>query len=104
MPTPTLKVVKGPAEGGSIALEGDDLLIGREGQGEGLLGGDLEISRRHARVFQKGEKILIEDLGSTNGTMVNGRKIKQAHGAAPRRQGRRGHHHARGRLAAPAQA
>jgi RND superfamily putative drug exporter len=77
MPTPTLKVVKGPAEGGSIALEGDDLLIGREGKGEGLLGGDLEISRRHARVFQKGDKVLIEDLGSTNGTMVNGRKIKK---------------------------
>src|SRR3954469_9508775 len=75
MATPSLKIVKGPAAGESIALEGDDLLIGREGTGEGLLGGDLEISRRHARVFQQGEKILIEDLGSTNGTTVNGRKI-----------------------------
>ncbi|MGH8573568.1 MAG: FHA domain-containing protein, partial [Gammaproteobacteria bacterium] len=69
--------MEGPAAGGTIALEGDDLRIGREGQGEGLLGGDLEISRRHARVFQQGEKIMIEDLGSTNGTTVNGRRISK---------------------------
>jgi 6-phosphogluconolactonase (cycloisomerase 2 family) len=51
-------------------------VVGR-GEGEmGNLGGDEEISRRHARfVYTDDRALLIEDLGSTNGTFVNDRKI-----------------------------
>jgi hypothetical protein len=35
------------------------------------------VSRRHARIVYDGQKITIEDLGSTNGTFVNGEKIKR---------------------------
>ena len=36
------------------------------------------VSRKHARVFSKGTDFLIEDLGSGNGTFVNGQKVEQA--------------------------
>jgi class 3 adenylate cyclase len=45
---------------------------------DGLLLLDAEVSRRHAVVKVDGESVTIEDLGSTNGTMVNGAKIDAA--------------------------
>jgi len=33
------------------------------------------VSRRHARIFPRGEEVILEDIGSTNGTYVNGVKI-----------------------------
>jgi DNA-binding beta-propeller fold protein YncE len=53
-----------------------ELLIGREEQGVGNLRGDPEISRRHARVsINDAGVLLVEDLGSTNGTFVNDRRL-----------------------------
>ncbi|MEM9073657.1 MAG: GGDEF domain-containing protein [Myxococcota bacterium] len=37
---------------------------------------DTEISRRHARILTKGGRVFVEDLGSTNGTFVNGDPIE----------------------------
>ena len=37
------------------------------------------VSRKHARITMQSDQIWIEDLGSTNGTFVNGEKIKRAH-------------------------
>jgi len=39
---------------------------------------DPRCSKRHARIFRDGEEVRIEDLGSRNGTRVNGRKIQSA--------------------------
>ena len=36
---------------------------------------DSFASAAHARVYQRGGRVFIEDLGSTNGTFVNGRQI-----------------------------
>src|SRR5690348_11189195 len=59
----------------SILVE-DELVIGREADGAGQLAEDDEISRLHARVQLAGSgSCTIEDLGSTNGTFVNGRRI-----------------------------
>ncbi len=59
----------------SILVEGD-LLIGRHAEGAGRLGEDEEISRSHARVsVDSSGLVAIEDLGSTNGTFVNGLRI-----------------------------
>ena len=53
-------------------------MIGREAPGEGKLDHDIELSRRHARIVRKGEAAWeIEDLGSRNGTFVNGSRIEQ---------------------------
>src|SRR4051794_41866676 len=67
----TLEVTSGPAAGQSLEL-GDELVIGREDAG--LVIDDPEISRRHARVAPVDGGVVVEDLGSTNGTFVNGER------------------------------
>jgi hypothetical protein len=80
----SLKVVAGNAAGSSIALEAE-LVIGRSTPGLGSLGGDSEISRVHSRVYHDASgQLMVEDLGSTNGTFVNGSRIA---GAQPLRAG-----------------
>lgn len=70
-----LEVVAGNAVGMSILVE-DELLIGRQTDGAGRLAEDEEISRSHARVTLDASGFCaIEDLGSTNGTFVNGLRI-----------------------------
>ena len=52
-------------------------LVGRAAVEEGGLGDDPEISRRHARLV-RGEsgELTVEDLGSSNGTFVNGDRLQ----------------------------
>ena len=70
-----LRVEVGADQGRLIALP-DDFLIGRADSGEGRLGDDPELSRRHARIARgAGGALVIEDLGSANGTFVNGERI-----------------------------
>src|SRR3954466_3953163 len=74
----SLKVVAGNAAGSSIALE-QELVVGRSTPGLGSLGGDSEISRVHARIYHDASgQLIAEDLGSTNGTFVNGNRIAAA--------------------------
>jgi 6-phosphogluconolactonase len=71
----TLQVVGGLAAGAVIQLEGE-LVFGRAADPPADLGGDPALSRQHARVRRTNEgRILIEDLGSANGTYVNGTRI-----------------------------
>jgi serine/threonine-protein kinase len=70
-----LKVTAGSALGNEIQVR-DEFLIGRHASEQGRLGDDIEISRQHARISRaSGGQYVIEDLGSTNGTSVNGRRI-----------------------------
>src|SRR3954468_15269966 len=74
----SLKVVAGNAAGSSIGVE-QELVIGRSAPGEGSLGSDREISRIHARVYRDASgQLIVEDLGSTSGTFVNGSRITAA--------------------------
>jgi len=77
-PSAHLRVIAGPMEGQEVEL-GDELLIGR-GYGEpGALGGDRLLSRRHARIARgPGGAFYIQDTGSTNGTSVNGKRVRGA--------------------------
>ncbi len=64
-----LIVLDGPATGELFRL-GDDNVVGRsEGATIRILDG--QISRRHARILERGGSLWVEDLGSTNGTFVN---------------------------------
>lgn len=56
-------------------LDADELVIGRAADADLMLA-DRFLSRRHARIFRKGEDFYIEDLGSRNGTLVNGTAIR----------------------------
>ncbi len=64
----------GPTPGASFMLEGDQLTIGRDATNDIVIN-DAEISRRHARLTFQGGKYVLEDLGSTNGTFVNGQRL-----------------------------
>ena len=71
-----LRVTGGGIAGRDIPLDGGEFTVGRGEEGLGNLGGDPEISRRHARFrVQDTGRLIVEDLGSTNGTHVNGRRI-----------------------------
>jgi hypothetical protein len=78
-----LRVVGGPTTGRQISLD-EDFVVGRGENGMGNLGGDTEISRQHARFRQLGGgQILVEDLNSTNGTLVNGQRISAPYVLSP---------------------
>ncbi len=64
----------GPTPGVTFPLEGDQLTIGRDAS-NGVAINDAEISRKHTRLTFQGGKYVIEDLGSTNGTFVNGQRL-----------------------------
>jgi pSer/pThr/pTyr-binding forkhead associated (FHA) protein/tRNA A-37 threonylcarbamoyl transferase component Bud32 len=70
-----LRVEVGADKGRLIDLA-DEFMIGRADSGEGRLGDDPELSRRHARIARGAAgALVIEDLGSANGTFVNGERI-----------------------------
>ena len=71
--TPVLKFTQGPRSGQTLELE-NELVIGREGAAVTIE--DSELSRRHAAVRPVDGGIEIEDLGSLNGTFVNGQRIE----------------------------
>ena len=65
-----------PAHGDPFehSLEEDSLLIGRASDCD-LVIADRFLSRRHARIYRDGERWMVEDHGSRNGTLVNGERI-----------------------------
>jgi pSer/pThr/pTyr-binding forkhead associated (FHA) protein len=71
-----LEVISGVAPGSTLVVD-DELVIGRHATGPGRLSEDEEISRQHARISREGAgNYAIEDLGSSNGTFVNGLRIQ----------------------------
>lgn len=69
-----LVVERGPVPSLRFALKADQVTIGRSAGNE-LVMADPEISRRHARVLRRADGYAVEDIGSTNGTFVNGQRI-----------------------------
>lgn len=60
----------------------DETIIGRDTTSDIVIS-DAEISRRHARLYKLGESYMVEDLGSTNGTFVNGQRLVGPHALLP---------------------
>ncbi len=56
---------------------GKEIVVGRSSDLDMVLVEEM-VSRRHARIGYEDDQMFIEDLGSTNGTFVNGEKIKHA--------------------------
>lgn len=72
-----LIVVAGGAEGSEFGIEAPHLTLGR-GPGVDLAFSDSAMSRQHAAIEFSNEGFRIRDLGSTNGTRVNGSEIQGA--------------------------
>lgn len=71
-----LLVVRGPETGRRIELDHDRAVIGRHPDCEIVL--DVAaVSRQHAVVSRRNGQYLLEDLGSRNGTYVNGRRLSE---------------------------
>ena len=72
-----LRFISGKYQGGEFPIAAEkQILIGRSSDLDMVLVEDM-VSRKHARIAMQGDQIWIEDLGSTNGTFVNGEKIKR---------------------------
>ena len=68
----TLLAVSGPARGSRIDVPAGGLVFGRAAGSAGRLGDDPALSRWHARLDLADEGLAVEDLASTNGTLLNG--------------------------------
>jgi pSer/pThr/pTyr-binding forkhead associated (FHA) protein len=64
----------GPTIGKVYPLEADEISIGRDATNTVAIN-DAEVSRRHARMELRGTAYVLQDLGSTNGTFVNGTRV-----------------------------
>ena len=61
-----LRFLTGRSQDGLIPLDQETVLVGRQ-SGAGLVLVDKFVSLRHARLTFKGDDLVVEDLGSTNG-------------------------------------
>ncbi len=69
--------VAGPYKGAVWPLDGAGLVFGRDPECQ-VVCGDSMVSRRHCRVFSESATICLEDLGSRNPALVNGRPVREA--------------------------
>lgn len=74
-PATRLVATQGPYVGQAFELSAELMTIGREPIHPIALVNDMGVSRNHAQIIKQGNETLIEDLGSTNGTYVNGVRI-----------------------------
>ena len=72
-----LVVVKSPAldEGDELVLDSSALLVGRGSRNDVDLGRDEYASSKHARIEPRRDGVWLEDVGSTNGTYLNGVRL-----------------------------
>ncbi len=72
-----LVVVASPAlrEGEEHRLDSTALTVGRSGQNDLALDADDYASAQHARIEPRSDGVWVEDVGSTNGTFVNGDRV-----------------------------
>jgi pSer/pThr/pTyr-binding forkhead associated (FHA) protein len=77
--TAALRIRNGGFEGMTYSLEGEETLIGRNPNTDITLL-DEGISREHALILYDAEadRYTVEDLQSTNGTKVNGKRVRSA--------------------------
>ena len=76
--TGRLVVVKSPdlGEGEDFELDSAQLTIGRGGQNDIAIRTDEYASARHARFEPRQDGVWVQDLGSTNGTYLNGTRLE----------------------------
>src|ERR1043165_6146726 len=72
-----LRFISGKYQGGEFPLRPHrEIVIGRSSELDMVLVEDM-VSRKHAKITTDDKPVSIQDLGSTNGTFVNGEKIRK---------------------------
>ena len=72
----TFTYLIGPQKGERAKFDAERILVGRALDNTLCLGdGARRVSSHHAEVIQHGDQYVLRDLGSTNGTMINGRRV-----------------------------
>lgn len=75
-PEAKLVVIKSETLEGEITLEEEETVFGRDGEADVAIE-DKRISRQHCKIWLDGTEYKITDLGSSNGTFVNGQKVTE---------------------------
>jgi predicted component of type VI protein secretion system len=70
-----LKVIEGAKVGAKVAIKKPEFLIGRSKECH-LCAGSSAVSRQHCAILRGENRVTVKDLGSRNGTLVNGAKIE----------------------------
>ena len=80
-----LVVVESPVltEGDVYTIDSNALTVGRGGDNDLTISGDEYASSRHARFEPRRDGVYVEDIGSTNGTFVNGIRLTRDRRLAP---------------------
>jgi pSer/pThr/pTyr-binding forkhead associated (FHA) protein len=71
----TLRVLAPESRRGELVPIDNEITVGRGGGCALVLADDQYASTVHARVFKRGNDLLVDDLESRNGTFVNGKRI-----------------------------
>ncbi len=74
---PSLSLLEPAARAGETYALTEELSVGRAPGCAVVLDNDTFVSQVHARLFRRGRETYVEDLGSTNGTFVNGDRITE---------------------------
>jgi len=74
---PTLTIIQGPDQGKTFEIDGKTATIGRDPSCEVSVR-DPGVSRRHARLELQGDHYILKDLGSSNGTHINGVRTRES--------------------------
>lgn len=80
--TPQLIMRSGPNPGKIFELNKNEIYIGRDVNNDIVIN-DAEVSRKHARLLLTAGGYVLEDLGSTNGSFVNGQRLMGPHVLRP---------------------
>ena len=73
----SIRVLRGFYEGLEMAVDRDWMVIGR-GRGADIVIAEPTMSRAHAAIGYDGAHFFVQDLGSTNGTQLNGVRMQRA--------------------------
>ena len=73
--TPVFVVAQGPKAGSRFALDAPVVKIGRHPDSDIFLD-DITVSRRHAEISHDGDRFVVRDVGSLNGTYVNRERVE----------------------------